>query len=278
MVLDEGGELIENAVKEVERPVALIGVAEKGYVSYRISVLKKGGHSSQPAKETAIDILTAGLYRLRSKTSPSRLTPTVREFMHRIGSSSTVFVNRMASANMWLFEGTTKKILSSDPGGAAMIHTTIVPTILESGVKDNMIPSIATAVINCRILPGETAQIVENFIRRVIADDRLKISKIGKSNTEPSPTTPIESPAFRRVESAVYKTVARVLPAPFLMLGATDSRQYRKIADGVVNFIPITDSKGYHGIDERLPLRDFQRIINFMMVIIEESSKEFKYG
>ena len=277
MVLDEGGELAERAVKEVERPVAVIGVGEKGYVSFELSVLKNGGHSSQPAKETAIDILTAALYKLRSQTPPARITPPVREFMHRIGSSSNIFVNRMASANMWLFEGTTKSILSSSPEGAAMIQTTIVPTILESGIKDNVIPAMATGIVNSRILPGETAQTVEDYIRGVIDDDRLKISKIGKFNTEPSSsTTSIESAAFKRVESAVYKIVPRVLPAPYVMLGATDSRHYRNMADGVVNFMPITDSKGYHGIDERLPLRDFQRIINFVMVIIEESNTEFK--
>ena len=277
MVLDEGGELAERAVKEVERPVAVIGVGEKGYVSFELSVLKNGGHSSQPAKETAIDILTAALYKLRSQTPPARITPPVREFMHRIGSSSNIFVNRMASANMWLFEGTTKSILSSSPEGAAMIQTTIVPTILESGIKDNVIPAMATGIVNSRILPGETAQTVEDYIRGVIDDDRLKISKIGKFNTEPSSsTTSIESAAFKRVESAVYKIVPRVLPAPYVMLGATDSRHYRNMADGVVNFMSITDSKGYHGIDERLPLRDFQRIINFVMVIIEESNTEFK--
>lgn len=276
MVLDEGGEVIENEVKEVARPVALIGIAEKGYVSFALSVQKEGGHSSQPAKETAIDILAAGLVKLRSKPSPSRLTPPVREFMDRIGTSSTIFINRMASANMWLFEGITKKMLSASPGGAAMIHTTIVPTILESGIKDNLIPAIATATVNSRILPGETAQTVEDYIRRVIADDRIKIKKMGKFNTDPSTVTAVESPAFKRVESAVYKIIPRVLPAPYLMLGATDSRQYRHLSDGVVNLLPITDSKGYHGINERLPIRDLQRCINFMMVIIEESNKEFK--
>jgi carboxypeptidase PM20D1 len=276
MVLDEGGEIVVEALKEVARPVALIGIGEKGYVSFELSVQKEGGHSSQPAKETAIDILAAGLYRLRSKTPPYRLTPPVKEFMHRIGSSSDIFMNRVASANMWLFEGVTKKVLSSDPGGAAMIQTTIVPTILKSGVKDNLIPAMASAIVNCRILPGETAQTVEDYICRVVSDDRIKIVKIGKFNSDPSAVTDTESAAFKRVESAVYKTVPRVLPSPFLMIGATDSRHFRRLADGVVNFLPMTDSKGYHGINERLPIRDLHRSINFMMVVIEESNQEFK--
>jgi carboxypeptidase PM20D1 len=85
----------------------------------------------------------------------------------------------------------------------------------------------------------------------------------------------LESPAFKRMESAIYKTVPNVLPVPYLMIGATDSRYYRRISDGVVNFFPMTDAKGYHGINERLQIRDFRRAVNFIMTVIEESNAEF---
>jgi carboxypeptidase PM20D1 len=177
---------------------------------------------------------------------------------------------------MWLFEGTVKGILSAQPEGSAIIHTTIVPTILESGVKDNVIPSMARAIVNCRILPGESSATVEAYIRAAITDDRVKIRQAGRFGSEASSVTSTESPAFKRVESAVYRTVPAVIPAPYLMIGGTDSRYYRRISDGVVNFLPRTDSKGFHGVNERLPLRDLQRGIQFMMTIIEESNKEFK--
>lgn len=276
MVLDEGGETTANKIKEVKRPVAVIGVAEKGYATFELIVEKEGGHSSMPDKETAIDILASGLHRLRSKTPPSKLTPPVREFLNRIGTSSDIFINKMASTNMWLFEGMVKNIIAGKPEGSAMLHTTVVPTIIEAGVKDNVIPSVAKAVVNSRILPGESAETVESFIRKTIHDDRIQIRKVTRSETNPSEATSIESPAFKRVESATYKTVPNVIPAPYLMIGATDSRYYRAISNGVVNFLPQTDSKGFHGINERLSILDLQRSINFIMTIIEESDKEFK--
>ncbi len=276
MVLDEGGEITESKIKGVKRPVAVIGIAEKGYASYALSVQKEGGHSSKPDKETAIDILVTALHNLRSKTPASKLTPPVREFLNRIGSSSDIFMNRMAADNMWLFEGVTKNILSATAEGNAMIHTTIVPTIIESGIKDNVIPSTAKAIVNSRILTGETSKSVEDFIRKAVNDDRVNIKRVNSLDSDPSAATSIQSPAFKRMESAAYKIIPNVIPAPYLMIGATDSRHYRKISDGVVNFLPMTDSKGFHGINERLPLRDFQRTINFMMTIIEESSQEFK--
>ena len=276
MVLDEGGEITEAKIPEVKRPVAAIGIAEKGYASFELSVQKEGGHSSMPDKETSIDILSAALFKLRSETTPAKITPPVREFMHRIGSSSEIFTNKMASANMWLFEGVAKGILSEKLEGNAMIRTTIVPTILKSGIKDNVIPSSALAIINSRILPGENAKWVEDYIRKTIQDDRVIIKRVDKYGADPSSPTSIESPAYKRVESAVYRIVPNVLPTPYLMIGATDSRYYRRISDGVVNFFPATDSKGYHGYNERVQVSAFRRGINFMMTIIEESNKEFK--
>jgi len=276
MVLDEGGQLSESRVKDVKRPIAVIGVAEKGYASFELSVEKEGGHSSMPAEETAIDILTTALYKLRKKTMPAQLTPELREFLARIGPSSDNFVNRMAASNLWLFQSLIKNKLSTEPEGDAMMHTTIVPTIIESGIKDNVIPGKAKAMINSRILTGETSKTVEDYIRKTIDDDRVVIKIVGKFNSDPSPSTSTQSPAFKRVESALYRTVAGVLPAPYQGIGATDSRYYRRISDGVVNFFPMTDAKGYHGMNERLPVRDLQRGINFIMTIIEETGKEFK--
>jgi carboxypeptidase PM20D1 len=276
MVLDEGGQLSESRVKDVKRPIAVIAVAEKGYASFDLSVEKEGGHSSMPDKETAIDILNTALYKLRRKTPTSKLTPQLKEFIERIGTSSDNFLNRMAASNLWLFKFVAKAKLAAEPEGDAMMHTTIVPTIIESGIKDNVVPTNAHAIINSRIMPGETSAMVEDFIRNAIRDDRVKIKKIGKYNSEPSPATSTGSPAFKRIESALYKNIPKVIPVPYLGIGATDSRYYRRISDGVVNFFPMTDAKGYHGINERLTLLDLQRGINFIMTIIDESNKAFK--
>lgn len=182
----------------------------------------------------------------------------------------------MAVANMWLFEGITKKAVSAEPEGYAMMHTTIVPTIVESGIKDNVVPTRARAIVNTRILTGETAKSVEEYIRKTISDERVTIKKIGGMGSDPSPATSSQSPAFKRVESAIYKIIPDVIPVPYQMVGATDSRYYRRISDGVVNFFPMTDAKGYHGIDERMPILDLQRGINFIRTIIAETNKEFR--
>ena len=276
MVLDEGGEISESKTKELGRPLAVVGIAEKGHVSFELSVDKEGGHSSLPAKETAIDILNTALYRLKNSPPPARLTASVKEFIGRIGSSSDNLGHRLAATNLWLFEGMVKKILSDQPEGYALTHTTIVPTILEAGVKDNVIPSKARAIVNCRILPGESIESTARFIRETLHDPRVVVRETGQLPSEPSAVTDTASPAFRRLVSAVSQTVPGVLPAPYLMVGGTDSRFYRRISGGIVNFFPMTDAKGAHGINERLPIIDLQRGIHLMSTIIEESAREFQ--
>lgn len=276
LVLDEGGEITEEQKGLVSRPIAVVGVAEKGYASYEFSVEKEGGHSSKPAKETAVDILVTALYKLRQQTPPVTLTPPVKEFLNRVGTSSNSFLTRMAFNNMWLFKGFVEGQLAAQPEGSAMLHTTIVPTIIQTGVKDNVIPSTAKAIVNSRILTGETVASVQAYMEKIINDSRVKIKRVSRFGGDPSTATSVQSPAFKRVESAITQNVPDVIPAPYLMIGATDSRAYRSISDGVLNFLPMTDGKGYHGINERLPLRDLRRSINFMMTLLEESNKEFK--
>ncbi|MFT3932251.1 MAG: M20/M25/M40 family metallo-hydrolase [Chitinophagaceae bacterium] len=275
MVIDEGGEITIGKMKDVERPVAMIGVGEKGYVTFELSVEKPGGHSSKPDKETAIDILTKALYKMRSVQMPVQMTEPLQEYLNRVSGSTNNFLNKMALSNRWLFKSSIQNKLGATPEGDAMQRTTIVPTILESGIRENVIPTQAKAIVNSRILTGQTTKEVQDFITNAINDSRVKIAIKGDFNTEPSPLTPISSQAFKRMEEAVYQTIDDVIPVPYVMLGASDSRNYRAISNGVINFTPLVNSKGFHGIDERLPIKDFQRSFNFFTSIIKESGQPF---
>jgi carboxypeptidase PM20D1 len=268
LVVDEGGEITYDRLPDIHRPVALIGIGEKGYATFELLVEKTGGHSSRPDKETAIDILSRALYKLQNEKTSRRILPPTREFLTRISGSSEDLFQKMALNNLWLFEGYVLYKMGEDKDGRAMTSTTIVPTILESGVRENVIPSQAKALVNSRILPGESIKEVEDFVRKAIGDDRVKIRIVGDFSTEPSAMTDFHSDAFKRVADAAAAVADDIIPAPFIMLGATDSRNFRTISNGVVNFCPTTDSKGYHGIDERLPVRDLQRAVQFYTLLI----------
>ncbi|HEY4208437.1 MAG TPA: M20/M25/M40 family metallo-hydrolase, partial [Puia sp.] len=217
----------------------------------------------------AIDILSRALYKLRGEQTPRRILAPTREFFTRISGSSNELSRRLALNNLWLFEGYVLYKLGEDKDGRAMISTTIVPTILESGIRENVIPSQARAIVNARILPGESIKEIQEFIRKAVDDSRVRIRLTGDFATEPSSMTDFHADVFKKVADAASAVEDDVIPVPYVMVGATDSRSFRAISNGVVNFCPITDGKGYHGIDERLPIKDFQRAIQFYTLLIQ---------
>ncbi|MBS1747449.1 MAG: M20/M25/M40 family metallo-hydrolase [Bacteroidetes bacterium] len=268
LVCDEGGFITKENFKELGRPIALLGVAEKGYASFELTVDAEGGHSSMPAKETAIDILSKALVNIRSSQMPARFTEPTNEMLQKIGPAMP-FVTRMALANRWLFNPMLISKFESSNGTNATIHSTIVPTIINAGMKDNVIPSHAEAVVNSRILPGETSSDVLDFLKKTINDDRVKIKNYG-GVFEPGKSAAASSDGYKKVDSLTYTLMDNLVPVPFLMIGATDSRYFRNIADVVIDFTPMLDPKGFHGIDERMSISDYQRLVYYYEKMLQQ--------
>lgn len=262
LIMDEGGIITREKVPGMHQPVALIGTAEKGYMSLELSVNKKGGHSSQPDNETSIDILNKALVKLRSQPFEARFTEPMQGFMQYLGPSMT-FPNNMAFANPTLFKSLIVKSYEKQGAGNAMIRTTAVPTIIQAGIKDNVIPTLATAVMNFRLLPGDSASFVFNKVNEIINDKRVIVKHYDKNISEASVTTPTHSVAFSRIDSIVKSSYDSVVSAPFLLIGATDSRHFTEVSDNIIKFSPMVDPIGFHGIDERVRIDSYHRSIWF---------------
>jgi carboxypeptidase PM20D1 len=269
LVVDEGGMVDTEKFKKSGRPVAVIGVGEKGYCNIDLTVEIPGGHSSMPATETAIDVLNKAIEKIRAQQMPGRITPPVQEMLGRIAAVDG-FVTKLGVSNQWLLSSSIIGMLEKDKQTNAMVHTTLVPTIVKAGIKDNVIPTVAKATFNSRILPGETSDDVVAFVKKVVNDDRVQVKKQTISLFEPSATTSTSHPMFLKVEDAVYKTVPNVHVTPYLIVGATDSRYFRPFSDAVLNFAPMRDAKGFHGIDERIAVSDLKDMIFFYKLLITE--------
>ncbi|HNP06478.1 MAG TPA: M20 family peptidase [Cyclobacteriaceae bacterium] len=267
LVLDEGGIITIDKIPGITQPVALVGTSEKGYMSLQLSVELNGGHSSMPAPETAIDILINAIARLRANPFEADFSQSTKDFIQYIGPEQP-FLQKMVFANQGLFKNTIVGIYEKSPGGNAMVRTTIAPTVINAGVKDNVIPTLANAVINFRILPGDTQESVKDRVVSVIADPRVKISKLSFGN-DPSAVTPVDGFGFKLVETAARKTFDKVIVAPFLMVGATDSRHFGKVSDQIIKFSPMNDPIGFHGIDERISVKGFKDGIGFYQQLIK---------
>ncbi len=269
LVLDEGGQIDLQHFKNVKRPVAVIATGEKGYVNIDLTVEIPGGHSSIPIPETAIDVLNKSIVKIREHQMTADITPAIYELLKRTGQSES-FISRMALSNLWLFKGMLIKQLEKSKETNALIHTTLVPTIVKAGIKDNVIPTVAKATFNSRILPGQSSDDVVNFVKKAINDERVVVKKQTISLMEPSSATSFSSPAFKKIEAITYKVVPNAVVSPFLMVGATDSRYFRGFSEAVLNFSAMQDAKGFHGIDERIGVTDLHRMIFFYQLLIKE--------
>ncbi len=270
LVLDEGGIITKEKVPDMTRPVALLGTAEKGFLSLELTVEKAGGHSSMPEEETAVDILSKALVNLRANPLPAEFTEATEGLFDHIGPEMT-FSKRLFLANRWLFKRGIISAYAKGGGTNAMVRTTMVPTIINAGMKENVIPTVAKAVVNFRLLPGNSAEDVIAHVTAAINDERVKISSYGKAGSEATPVTSTQSFAYRKVEMSVRKTFAQTITTPFLLIGGTDSRHFGEVSSGIIKFSPMVDPIGFHGIDERVSLESYRYGIWFFEQLIRDS-------
>jgi carboxypeptidase PM20D1 len=183
---------------------------------------------------------------------------------------------KIVLANLWLFEPLVRSRFARSPLTNAAIRTTQAFTVFEAGTAENVLPVTARAIMNARVLPGETIAGVIDHARRVIADSQVKITPLN-IRTDPSPVSDIESSAFRLLQRTIEEVAPEVIVAPSLLVAATDSRHYAGLTKNIFRFLPITlgsdDAKRYHGIDERISIRDYERCVRFYIQLLRNANK-----
>ena len=120
----------------------------------------------------------------------------------------------MAIANRWLFEEMLLGKLAEQDATRALVSTTTALTMLEAGEKENVLPHRARAVINTRIVPGESVQSVHQRLVRTVDDERVQVSLIGGMGSEPSPISAIEGSQFGLLQKTIGQLFPGVLVAP----------------------------------------------------------------
>lgn len=277
-VLDEGGAIVSGVTPGLAAPVAFVGIAEKGYVSLALQVASEGGHSSMPPAQTAIGVLSSAIHRLENNPLPASFSgPTARMFEY-LGPEMS-FAMRAVFANLWLFQPLLERRLAAAPTTNAAIRTTTAVTMFNAGVKENVLPSVARAVVNFRIRPGDSIAQVLAHTRTTIDDDRVQVQVLDRTaGGEPSPVSEINTPSFQILQHTIRQVFPEAVVAPNLVLGATDARYYKPLSRNVYRFLPITlaaeDLKRAHGLNERIGVKNYARLVDFYMQLLQNTSKE----
>ena len=271
--LDEGSFVNRGFFPGVDKLVAPINVAEKGIMNLLIVAKAKGGHSSTPPKKTAVTILADALIKLENEPLPGSLEGLSAVMFDEV-SKHMPFGYRFLFANRWLFGGLLDSQMSSTPVINAMIRTTTAPTMLSGSIKSNVLPIEATALINFRLHPRDSIESVTEHVRRVVGSDQVEVRTLG--GMEASGVSSWESPGYEIISSSLSKVYGEVVSVPGIMIAASDTRHYSKVADNSFRFNPFSivpeDMTGFHGTNESIAVDSFIAGIKTYVEIINEGS------
>ena len=262
-VIDEGSVVVaDNPLTHGK--AALIGIAEKGYATLRVTAHGVGGHSSTPPKDTAVTTLARALTAIADHPFQQRLDGPPAQMLGALAPYGSGGM-KMAVANSWLFKPLLIKGFAASPAGAAMLHTTIAPTMLEGSPKENVLPEAAIARINYRIAPGDTPDTVMSRAREAVGSLKVDLAWEGTPRP-PSPVSSTSSQGWKLVAAAASAS-SHAPVAPSLVIAGTDSRSLSEVAGDVYRFQPIVLSLNgtemIHGTNEHMTLENLALMTDF---------------
>jgi carboxypeptidase PM20D1 len=226
-----------------------------------------------PPAQTAIGVLSDAIQRVEASPFPARLSGATYEMIRCLAPEMSLPA-RVAISMLPLTSRLVRRRLERTPSGAASLRTTTAVTMIESGIKDNILPQQATATLNCRILPGESADTVTRRIREVIDDRRVRIAIAGRFHSEPPPVADTNGPGYRFVKRAISRVAPDAVVAPCLVLGGTDSRHYTHLSPSVYRFgavrLSAEDLLTIHGSNEKIDFENCQLLQRFYYQLIAD--------
>ena len=268
-VLDEGGFITNSPWPGMEQPVALIGVMEKGLVNYQLCAKDEGGHASRPPRKTAA-ARVAGAAARAARRERGRLTPPVREML-RAFSPRLKPMQRFITAHPSLFWPIVRHNLQKSRLGDALLRTTLAVTMLSGSQAPNALPMSAQAVVNCRLLPGDTVRRATARLERRIHDRHVTLTPL--TPDDPSAMSPASGPAWEALATAFSILRPDVAAAPYLMVGGTDARRYEELSHCVYRIspfvMPMEEQTRLHSVNERLSLENLELAIQFFQQMLQ---------
>ena len=270
MVLDEGDYVQEDS-RWTKSPAAFVGVAEKGAMNMRVTAFAKGGHASHPGAHNSAEVLAEAISRIESAKFRPRTTRTTRAVFRALAPYMTRG-EKFLYTNLWLLRPLFIRRMCRDPYRNAILRTTAATTMVYGGKAPNVLPEQMEAIVNIRMLQGQTAKDVVNYYRMLLngLDVELNIDV----NSEASAESDAQSRYFRLLELAVRDKFGRIPVLPVLLASATDGRRYEQVAHQVYSFVPLRmtpeDLAGMHGPEERISREELGRAVEFYRDLIRD--------
>lgn len=271
IVVDEGGAVVDSPLPIPTGPAAMIGVGEKGIATLRISARGEGGHASVPPTMTAVRRVARAIDRLDARTFPAKTPKAISRMLLNVAEGAkgpAKFALRLLGRAPWL-TSRVFAMLGGEP--AALVRTTVAPTMLAGGTAANVLPSSASATVNLRIALGETCEEAAERVRRRIKDPLVAVELAESS--DPSPESATDNEQFALLATALAASHPDAAAVPYVMMAATDSRHFHRFTPAVYRFAPLRMSNAQraaiHGVDESVEISELEAGERFHRTFIQ---------
>ncbi|MQW77418.1 M20/M25/M40 family metallo-hydrolase [Nocardioides sp. dk4132] len=271
MVLDEGGAVASEAFPGVGAPVGVVGVAEKGVTSFALRVEGPGGHASTPSRLGPTARLARAITRLERSPMPARVPEPTIELFRRLAAHAPGPLRPVMANAAKVRPVLARVLLAAGPEPAALARTTFAVTTLSASPAINVLAATAKAGVNVRIAIGDSVAGVLEHVRRAVRDDQVHLDLLEAG--EPTPVSPTDDPAFALLEQTITAVFPDAVPAPYVLMAATDSRHFAAICERVYRFAPFRMTKAQrqsiHTVDEHLGVEAFLDGVDWYRLLIE---------
>jgi acetylornithine deacetylase/succinyl-diaminopimelate desuccinylase-like protein len=273
--INEGGKVVLNKDGKVQ--YVALQASEKVSVNVGLTATGKSGHASMPTKDNPVVHLAAAVDKIGNYNTPIHLTSIVRRYFEALApledEETSKWMRVIDTSDRG--EHALRYLAEANPMWNSMMRDTIAPTILQAGFRGNVIPSEAHAVLNIRLVPGDTIDVVVNDLKKLVNDPQVRF-EIAPEGGLAAPNSSLENDFFYLITKVCAQEFGGAPVIPFMSTGATDSAQLRLHnvqAYGLRPFpINEVDDARVHGDEERLPLASFPKGVDLVVRIVAEFS------
>jgi len=272
-VLDEGGAVIDEAVPGMNKPYAVVGVTEKGYMDVKITARGKGGHSSTPPRKTPAARLFAFANEIERKRPFKKvLIPEVYE-MFRQMAPAFPFPLRFLLGNLWLTKPLVMAVMPLvSPFGEALMATTCCFTQMQGSDAPNVIPKEPYLIANLRCSVHQNCEESLNVLKKYGEKYDLDFEVLLQRDA--SPVSDIHSAAYGYVEKTIKAHFPDAGVAPYLIMGGTDCRHFHALTDTALRFAPVrmtnAQNASCHAVDENVTIAALAEGVQFFKRLLKE--------
>ena len=273
IVIDEGGAVIEQPVDGMDRPYAVLGITEKGYMDVKITARGKGGHSSTPPRNTPAARLFAFANEIEKKRPfEKKLLPEVEEMFAAMAPSFS-FPLRLVLGNVKLFKPLLMALMPVvSPFGEAVMATTCCFTMMRGSDAANVIPKEPYLVANLRTSVHQNCQQSLAVLKKYAEKYGLELEVLMQRDA--SPISNIHSAEYAYLTACIEKQFPDVGISPYVIMGGTDCRHFHALTENAIRFCPVRmtaqQSASCHGVDENVTLKALAEGVRFFKLFLKE--------